>query len=101
MMYELGRDPMTNYVECLECGTDNLAGHVVGCNTGTGSYQIVRGDAVIGHAFNEHGLYQALGEIRLELGKLAGVHVYDTNGTKLKAKAVADLLYDYAWNGAK
>ena len=92
---------MTNYIECLECGTDTITAHVSGCNTGTGSYLIVKGDGIIGHAFTDYGLYQALGEIRLELGKLAGVHVYDTNGTRLKAKAVADLLYDYAWNGAK
>ena len=91
----------TKYIECLECGTDRLTDHVIGCNTGTGMYLIVKGDGIIGHAFNEHGLYQALGEIRQELKTLAGVHVYDTNGTRLKAKAVADLLYDYAWNGAK
>jgi hypothetical protein len=88
-------------MECLECGTDTITAHVIGCNTGTGSYQIVKGGAIIDHAFNESGLYQALGEIRQELKTLAGVHVYDTNGTRLKAKAVADLLYDYAWNGAK
>lgn len=88
-------------MECLECGTDTITAHVIGCNTGTGSYQIVKGGAIIGHAFNELGLYQALGEIRLELGRLAGVQVYDNNGTKLKAKQVADLLYDYAWNGVK
>lgn len=91
----------TNYIECLECGTSELTAHVAGCNTGTGMYLIVKGDGIIGHAFTDRGLYQALGEIRLELNKLAGVHVYDTNGTKLKAKQVADLLYDYAWNGAK
>lgn len=88
-------------MECLECGTATITAHGIGCNTGTGSYQIVKGDAVIGHAFNESGLYQALREIRQELGRLAGVHVHDTNGTRLKAKQVADLLYDYAWNGAK
>ena len=54
MMYELGRDPMTNYVECLECGTDTITDHVIGCNTGTGMYLIVKGDGIIGHAFNEH-----------------------------------------------
>ncbi len=42
-------------MECLECGTDTITAHVVGCNTGAGMYQIVKGDAVIGHAFNEHG----------------------------------------------
>ena len=59
---------MANYVECLECGTDTITGHYWGCNTGTGMYQIVKGDGVIGHAFTDYGLYQALGEIRLEWG---------------------------------
>lgn len=93
----------TKYIECLECGTDKIANqfHTVGCNTGTGSYQIVKGDGIIGHAFTDRGLYQALGEIRLELGKLAGIHVYDSeSGKKLTTKQVTDLLYDYAWNGA-
>jgi hypothetical protein len=91
----------TKYIECAECGTDNLTGHYWGCHTGTGEYQIVQGNSIIGHAKFDYGLYVELGKIRQELGTLAGVHVYDTNGTRLKSKAVADLLYDYAWNGAK
>ena len=93
---------MTNYIECLECGTDTITAHVSGCNTGTGAYQIVKGDSVIDHANNEYGLYLELGKIRQELGNLVGVHVYQTSsGKRLKAKEVTDLLYDYAWNGAK
>lgn len=92
---------MTKYIECLECGTSELTNHVAGCNTGAEMYQIVKGDAIIDHAFNDADLYLTLGKIRQDLKSLAGVHVYDTNGTKLTAKQVTDKLYDYAWNGAK
>ncbi len=91
----------TKYIECAECGTDKLTQHYWGCHTGTGEYQIVKGESIISYAKFDYGLYVELGKIRQELGTLAGIHVYDTNGTRLKSKAVADLLYDYAWNGAK
>ena len=87
-------------MECLECGQQGITGHNGACNTGAGMYQIVKGGAIIDHANNERGLFQTLGEIRLELGRLAGVHVYDANAKKLSTKQVTDLLYDYAWNGA-
>ena len=92
----------TKYIECAECGTDKLTGHYWGCHTGTGEYQIVQGNSIIGFAKFPYGLYVELGKIRQELGNLAGVHVYTSNdGKKLTTKQVTDLLYDYAWNGAK
>lgn len=95
---------MGKYIECDECGTDKLAHpfHVTGCNRGRSQYLLVKGESIIDHANNEYGLYLELGKIRQELGSLVGVHVYQTSsGKRLKAKEVTDLLYDYAWNGAK
>jgi hypothetical protein len=86
-------------LECLECGTDTLDNHVVGCNTGTGRYQIIDNGAIVEHAFVESDLYRLLVEIREDKGTLTGVKVYD-NGKKLTRAQLGEVAIR-AMNGGK
>ena len=81
---------MAKGLECLECGTDTLDSHDIGCNTGTGRYQVVMDGGIVEYSHLEMGLYRQLVNMRETRGTLKGIKVYD-NGKRLTKEQLGEI----------